>query len=104
MFCYSLSFVLILLVSFFTDHLSNGIMNMLRTFFAGRTFKGLKLAHLIEDMPGSKLLILYAVKKPKFRVNQRAVKDRYNLFEKAFKNKMTGVVKASGINAPEILI
>ena len=55
-------------------------------------------------MPGSKLLILYAVKKPKFRVNQRAVKDRYNLFEKAFKNKMTGVVKASGINAPEILI
>ena len=46
--------------------------------------------------------ILNAIKEPKFRVNQRAVWDRYNLFQKAFKKKMAEKEKDSGIHLPEL--
>ena len=46
--------------------------------------------------------ILNAIKEPKFRVNQRAVWDRYNLLEKAFKKKMVEKEKGSGIHLPEL--
>ena len=48
--------------------------------------------------------ILNAIKESKFRVNQRAPRDRYNLLEKAFKKKMGDKEKGSGINLPEITI
>ena len=46
--------------------------------------------------------ILNAVQEPRFRINQRAVRDRYNFLEKAFKKKMTEEEKGSGINPPDL--
>ena len=46
--------------------------------------------------------ILNTIPEPKFRVNQRSVRDRYNLLEKTFKRKITEEEKGSGINPPEL--
>ena len=46
--------------------------------------------------------ILNSISEPKFRVNQRAVRDRFNLLEKTFKKKMADEEKASGINPQEL--
>lgn len=46
--------------------------------------------------------ILNSIEEPKFRVNQRAVRDRYNLLEKGFKKKISEEERASGINPPEL--
>ena len=46
--------------------------------------------------------ILNAVEYPKFRVNQRGVRDRYTTLEKAFKKKMADEEKSSGTIPPEL--
>ncbi|XP_065650335.1 uncharacterized protein LOC136078489 [Hydra vulgaris] len=46
--------------------------------------------------------ILNSIESPKFRVNQRAVIDRFNLLEKSFKKKMSDEEKLSGISPPDL--
>ena len=46
--------------------------------------------------------ILNDVQDPVFRVNQRAVRDRYGTLEKVFKKKMADEEKASGISPPDL--
>ena len=46
--------------------------------------------------------IVNSIDEPKFRVNQRAVRDRYTLLEKTFKRKMREEEKASGVDPPEL--
>ena len=46
--------------------------------------------------------ILNAIPEPVFKVNQRSVRERYNLLEKAFLKKNREEEKASGINPPEL--
>ena len=46
--------------------------------------------------------ILNAIPEPAFRVNQRSVRERYSLLEKAFLKKEREEKKASGINPPEL--
>ena len=47
--------------------------------------------------------ILNKIKELKFRVNQTAVRDRYNYLEKTFKKKMAVKEKARGINPPNLV-
>ena len=43
--------------------------------------------------------ILNSTEEPKFRVNQRAVRDKFKLPESSLKKKMAEEEKASGINS-----